>query len=70
MPNSILPSPIKKNASFVAGSPLPFYYQFISSTIREIYFSKISLIYHSGSQAKNTHYASRIKSIRRTIGYS
>lgn len=55
MPNSILPSPIKKTSFFVAGSPLPFYYQFISSAIREIYFSKISLIYHSGSQAKNTH---------------
>lgn len=55
MPNSILPLPIKKTSSFVAGSPLPFYYQFISSAIREIYFSKISLIYHSRSQTENTH---------------
>ncbi|MBG3128466.1 1-acyl-sn-glycerol-3-phosphate acyltransferase [Proteus mirabilis] len=53
--NSILPSSIRKTSSFVAGSPLPFYYRFISSAIREIYFSKISLIYHSRSQAENTH---------------
>lgn len=55
MPNSTLPSSIKKTSSFVAGSPLPFYYRFISSAIREIYFSKISLIYPSRSQAENTH---------------
>lgn len=55
MPNSVLSSPIKKTSSFVAGSPLPFYYQFISCAIREIYFSKISLIYHNRSQTENTH---------------
>ncbi|NBM56588.1 glycerol acyltransferase [Proteus vulgaris] len=55
MPNSILPSPIKKTSSFVAGSELPFYYQFISTSIREIYFSKVSLIYHNRSQSENTH---------------
>lgn len=53
--NSILPSSIRKISSFVAGSPLPFYYRFISSAIREIYFSKVSLIYHSRSQVENTH---------------
>nr|MBG3151870.1 glycerol acyltransferase [Proteus mirabilis] len=55
MPNSTLPSSLRKTSSFVAGSPLPFYYRFISSAIREIYFSKISLIYPSRSQAENTH---------------
>ncbi|WP_193015292.1 MULTISPECIES: 1-acyl-sn-glycerol-3-phosphate acyltransferase [Gammaproteobacteria] len=55
MPNPVSPSTIKNHASFVAGSPLPFYYQFISTSIREIYFSKISLIYHNRYQAENTH---------------
>lgn len=53
MPNQLLPS-IRKTSPFVVGSSLSFYYQFVSSTIRKCYFSKVSLINHNRDSTKNT----------------
>lgn len=54
MPTKILPSTINA-PQFVAGSPLPIYYQVVSKTIREIYFSNVSPAYHNRNSSKNIH---------------
>ena len=54
MPTKILPSAIS-TPLFVAGSPLPFYYQIVSKSIREIYFSNITAVYHNRNSSKDIH---------------
>lgn len=55
MPTKILPSTITNTPLVVAGSPLPFYYQVVSKSIREFYFSNITAVYHNRNSPKDIH---------------